>query len=143
MPDSVHELKNIEPRHAWQLLQENPRALLVDVRTTMEFMFVGHPIGAINISWLDEEEWTVNPHFVTHLRQVLLGGGDGGEEDCAPVVLICRSGKRSRDAGLKLIEQGMSEIYNVIHGFEGDLDDKHHRSTINGWRHDGLPWEQN
>jgi hypothetical protein len=31
---------------------------------------------------------------------------------------------------------------NVLHGFEGDLDERFHRGTRNGWRHDGLPWEQ-
>lgn len=33
-------------------------------------------------------------------------------------------------------------IHNVTHGFEGDLDDRHHRGSINGRRFDGLPWEQ-
>jgi len=33
-------------------------------------------------------------------------------------------------------------VYNVEHGFEGELDDKHHRSTISGWRFDQLPWQQ-
>ena len=27
-------------------------------------------------------------------------------------------------------------------GFEGPLDDKHHRGTRSGWRKEGLPWEQ-
>jgi hypothetical protein len=30
----------------------------------------------------------------------------------------------------------------MLHGFEGDLDEHFHRSTLNGWRFDGLPWEQ-
>ena len=25
---------------------------------------------------------------------------------------------------------------------EGELDEDHHRSTIGGWRFEGLPWEQ-
>jgi hypothetical protein len=33
-------------------------------------------------------------------------------------------------------------VYNVIHGFEGDMDESRHRCTKNGWRFDGLPWEQ-
>ncbi|HEU0290035.1 MAG TPA: rhodanese-like domain-containing protein, partial [Burkholderiales bacterium] len=33
-------------------------------------------------------------------------------------------------------------VWNVLHGFEGDLDETHHRNAKNGWRHDGLPWEQ-
>jgi hypothetical protein len=30
----------------------------------------------------------------------------------------------------------------VLHGFEGELDDHHHRGALNGWRFEGLPWEQ-
>jgi hypothetical protein len=37
---------------------------------------------------------------------------------------------------------GFTDVVNVLHGFEGDLDDRFRRSTLNGWRHDGLPWEQ-
>ena len=37
---------------------------------------------------------------------------------------------------------GVTDVPNVLHGFEGDRDDTHHRSTVNGWRFDGLPWEQ-
>ena len=47
------------------------------------------------------------------------------------------------EAGVRALEDaGMKEIYNVAHGFEGDLDDSHHRNSHNGWRFDGLPWAQ-
>jgi hypothetical protein len=41
-----------------------------------------------------------------------------------------------------LEKAGLKEVYNVSHGFEGDLDDSHHRNSHNGWRFDGLPWVQ-
>jgi rhodanese-related sulfurtransferase len=59
-----------------------------------------------------------------------------------PVVLICRSGQRSIAAGVELEKAGFAEVYNVLGGFEGPLDDEHHRGTIGGWRKEGLPWEQ-
>jgi rhodanese-related sulfurtransferase len=59
-----------------------------------------------------------------------------------PIVLICRSGNRSMDAGAALEEAGFTKVYNVLHGFEGDLDENHHRNSSNGWRFDELPWEQ-
>ena len=59
-----------------------------------------------------------------------------------PVVLICRSGHRSLDAGDALEKAGFSDVYNVLDGFEGPLDDSHHRGTVSGWRKEGLPWEQ-
>jgi rhodanese-related sulfurtransferase len=58
------------------------------------------------------------------------------------VVLICRSGNRSVDAGHALEAAGFTRVFNVLHGFEGELDDNHHRGAMNGWRHEGLPWEQ-
>ncbi|MCC7217950.1 MAG: rhodanese-like domain-containing protein, partial [Burkholderiales bacterium] len=33
-------------------------------------------------------------------------------------------------------------VYNVLDGFEGPLDDRHHRGAKSGWRFEGLPWEQ-
>jgi rhodanese-related sulfurtransferase len=59
-----------------------------------------------------------------------------------PVLLICRSGQRSLEAAHALDQHGFGDVINVVHGFEGDLDPDFHRSTLNGWRYEGLPWEQ-
>jgi len=138
-----HALRHLTPRQAHQMLQDEPRGVLVDVRSNMEFLFVGHPVGAIHIPWIDEPDWVVNPNFARQVRELMLGGiicdTDAG---CAPVILICRSGKRSVDAGNALIEGGFRDVYNVLDGFEGELDDDHHRSALGGWRFEGLPWEQ-
>ncbi len=138
-----HALKSLTPQQAWSLLQQDPRAVLVDIRSSMEFLFVGHPSGAVHIAWIDEPDWKVNPHFVREVRQLLLGGvvcDDGA--GCAPVVLICRSGKRSKEAGRALLDAGLTEVYHIDEGFEGELDEHHHRSSSGGWRFRGLPWEQ-
>lgn len=125
------------------MLQSDQRTLLVDIRSSMEYLFVGHPKGALHIPWMDEPDWTRNPRFVPEVRKLLLGGaGQDGEDHGASVILICRSGKRSLDAGRELIAAGIPRVYHVAEGFEGDLDEQHHRSSINGWRHHGLPWEQ-
>ena len=137
------EVKTISPTEAWGILQENPKAVLVDVRSDMEFLFVGHPVGAIHIPWIDYPEWTLNPEFVTEVRKLVLGGICSGSSDAGvPVLLICRSGKRSMDAGVQLIKQGFCEVYNIADGFEGELDEQHHRGTLGGWRKEGLPWAQ-
>jgi rhodanese-related sulfurtransferase len=143
MSNNQQEVQHLTPKQAFVLLQENPRAILVDVRSNMEFLFVGHPKGAIHIPWIDEPDWDINPHFVRQIRELMLGGiicddGDG----CAPIILICRSGKRSVEAGQALLEAGLSDVYNVLDGFEGELDENHQRSSLGGWRFDGLPWEQ-
>lgn len=134
--------KVLSPQAAYDLVQSNPRAVLIDIRSSMEFLFVGHPSGAVHVPWIDEPDWTVNPQFVPQIRQVLLGGASSQAGHTAPVVLICRSGKRSEEAGELLLKQGFSEVYHVDEGFEGDLDEQHHRSTVGGWRFHGLPWEQ-
>ena len=59
-----------------------------------------------------------------------------------PVLLICRSGQRTLDAGAALETAGFTEVAHVVHGFEGELNDAFKRSSLSGWRFDGLPWEQ-
>lgn len=133
----------LQPRQAYEMLQSNPQAVLIDIRSTMEHLMIGHPRDAIHIAWLDEPDWEPNPRFVSQVREVMLGGLLGAEESNPPsVILICRSGRRSVEAGRKLIESGMSHVYHVSTGFEGPLDEDHHRSTTAGWRFDGLPWQQ-
>ena len=140
---STTDVKALSPNQAAQMLKDDPRALIVDVRSSMEFLFVGHPEGAVHVAWIDEPDWKVNEHFTTDIRKLLLGGVIRNDEiHSAPIILICRSGIRSLDAGRKLIEDGMVNVYHIESGFEGDLDDHHRRSTINGWRFAGLPWEQ-
>ena len=137
------QVKSLSPKQAWDMIQENPRAVMIDVRADMEYLFIGHPKGAIHVSWIDLPDWKVNPNFVSEVRKVMLGGlSCDNDSGCAPIILICRSGKRSLEAGHALINDGFTEIYNVLEGFEGDLDESHHRSTVGGWRFHGLPWEQ-
>lgn len=137
------KVESLHPRQAWELIQAEPRCLFIDVRSHMEYLFIGHPVGAIHIPWIDEPDWKVNPDFVKEVRQLLLGGISlDGKGENVPVVLICRSGKRSLDAAGVLIADGFNRVYNVEEGFEGELDAQHHRSTSGGWRFEGLPWEQ-
>ncbi|MCK4950873.1 MAG: rhodanese-like domain-containing protein [Gammaproteobacteria bacterium] len=137
------QVKSLSPKQAWDLIQENPRAVMIDVRSDMEYLFIGHPAGSIHVPWIDLPDWKINPHFASEVRKVMLGGlSCDNDSGCAPIILICRSGKRSLEAGHALIDDGFTEIYNVLEGFEGDLDKDHHRSTLGGWRFHGLPWKQ-
>jgi len=89
-------MKHLEPKEAYEFLQANPEAVFIDVRSEMEHMFVGHPRGSILIPWVDGPDWEIDPHFVAHVRKAASVN--------RPVVLICRSGRRSADAGLALEE---------------------------------------
>ena len=127
-------MKHLKPREASDFLHAHADAVLVDCRSEMEYLFVGHPIGAVHVAWNEGPDWDINPHFVGQVKKVASMN--------RPVVLICRSGQRSIAAGVELEKAGFSEVYNVLEGFEGPLDDSHHRGTLGGWRSEGLPWEQ-
>ena len=130
-------MEHITPRQAFKFLRDNPQALFIDCRSEMEYFFVGHPIGAVHVAWHEAPDWEVNPAFVGEVTR--LAGEDYARR---PVVLICRSGNRSQEAGEALERHGFSRVYNVLDGFEGPRDAQNRRNTLAGWRVDGLPWEQ-
>lgn len=100
-------------------------------------------MGAVHIAWIDEPDWDVNPDFVKEIRKLMLGGLASAEKnESVPVILICRSGKRSREAGELLMQEGLHNVYHIDEGFEGERDENYHRSTLGGWRFHNLPWEQ-
>ncbi len=129
-------MKHLLPLDAWSLLQAQKDALFVDVRMEIESLYVGRPPGVHNIPWYEYPELIPHPQiFVAAVEREAL------RKD-RPIVLICRSGQRTVHAGQALEAAGFSDVVNVLHGFEGDLDANFKRSTLNGWRRDGLPWEQ-
>jgi rhodanese-related sulfurtransferase len=128
-------MENLHPTKAYEILQGSPNTLLIDCRTEVEFFYVGHPVDAINIEWNTAPDFELNPNFADEVLRM------AGRKD-RPIILICRSGKRSVDAGLELEKQGFTNVANVLQGFEGELDGEHHRGNLGGWRKHGLPWRQ-
>ena len=128
-------MKHLTPKQTFAYLAAHPEAMLIDCRSEIEFFYVGHPVGAIHIAWHEAPDWEVNPDFA---REVLRESRDRER----PILLICRSGKRTLDAARALEDDGFTDVTNVLFGFEGELDENFQRGKLNGWRHDGLPWEQ-
>ena len=128
-------MEHLEPTSAYEFLQRHRDALFVDCRSELEVAFVGYPLGSVNVPWNDGPAMARNAQFAAQVRK--FGGGAR-----RPVVLICRSGNRSVEAGEELERAGFSRVYNVLHGFEGELDQNNRRNTRSGWRFEGLPWEQ-
>lgn len=132
---------DLTPREAWQLLQDDPRAVLVDCRTQAEWSYVGGPdtsgLGRahLSIEWQQYPTGRVNDRFVDQLREAL------GDDRDAPLVFLCRSGVRSVAAARAATAAGLGSSYNVLDGFEGGLDAEGHRGRT-GWRAEGLPWRQ-
>jgi rhodanese-related sulfurtransferase len=135
-PQTASQLQHLEPKEAWAFLEKTPEAVFVDVRMEIESMYVGRPPGSINIPWYEYPDFEANADdFVATVRREVKNLDQ-------PVVLICRSGSRTLDAAQALLDKGFTKVINVLNGFEGDLDESDHRSTVNGWRFDGLPWGQ-
>jgi len=128
-------IQRLNPLEAFAAIKTNPFAVLVDVRDPLEFQFVGHPFGAINIPWKYAPDWLSNRHFVAQVK-------DLAPDPATPLFLLCRSGQRSMDAAIALEIAGFSRLTNIEEGFEGPLDSHKHRSTMGGWRFHGLPWQQ-
>ena len=131
---------DITPEEAWKLLSDNPEAVLVDCRTDAEWRFVGVP----DLTSLERDvvyvEWNTtngkhNDNFVDDLV------GAGVAPGAGPVVFLCRSGNRSIGAAEAATESGIAPSYNVLDGFEGNLDENGHRGKT-GWKAVGLPWRQ-
>lgn len=132
---------DISPETAWEILTDDPRATLVDVRTDAEWTYVGVPdlrgIGKepLFVQWKHYPTMTVNPKFVDEVSE----SGVNPEDT---LVLMCRSGQRSAAAAQALTEAGFRRCYNVAEGFEGDKDANGQRNSLGGWRVRGLPWVQ-
>ena len=124
---------SLYPAEAWALVQQHA-ARLVDVRTAEELRFVGRVPESLHIAWQTGPSMIRNPRFLRDLKaKVTL-------DDV--LVLLCRSGKRSAAAAKAAQEAGFRRVFNVLEGFEGDLDAQQQRGEQGGWRYRGLPWVQ-
>jgi rhodanese-related sulfurtransferase len=132
---------DISATEAWEKLQADPRAQLVDVRTMAEWNFVGLPdlskVGRRThcVEWQSFPTGAPNQGFVAEAAGAL-------PDKNAPVLLLCRSGARSRAAAIALTRAGFEQAFNIAGGFEGDTDQDGHRGNRNGWKAEGLPWRQ-
>ena len=131
---------DVTPQQAWSALRDEPDAVLVDVRTSAEWAYVGlpdlSPIGkeVVRIEWQRFPDGAVNDSFTADLQ----AAGVGKQQ---PVYFICRSGVRSVAAAELATQEGWAVSRNVLEGFEGPHDADHHR-TVSGWKVAGLPWVQ-
>ncbi|MDM5148131.1 rhodanese-like domain-containing protein [Candidatus Persebacteraceae bacterium Df01] len=124
----------LTPDEAHTLWQEEPQAMLVDVRTIPEMTYVGRVPNAVAIQWQFFPDMTVNEAFLDELKKI----ADVNQ----PVMFLCRSGVRSHYAATVATEAGYCAAFNILEGFEGELDTNGHRGKINGWRCRRLPWVQ-
>ena len=131
----------VSSREAWDILEREAKAALIDVRTQPEWAFIGVPdlssLGkrTLVVSWQVYPDMRVNERFAEHVAEAGVSLED-------TILLLCRSGQRSRHAAHALTALGYSACYNVADGFEGRHDEHGHRGTVEGWKVAKLPWKQ-
>jgi len=123
------------PHEAYEFLQLAPGTQLIDVRTHAEIELNGAIPAAVHIEWQSWPGWVLNLHFLHQLARAT--------DPESLLIFICRTGARSYRAAAACTEAGRGSCYNVLEGFEGDLNKvTGHRNEINGWKYRGLPWTQ-
>ena len=121
----------LTPEEAWTLQQEHPSTKLIDVRTSEELTLIGRVPGALSVQWKLYPDWRPNPRFLAEIKATV------SPDDL--ILLLCRSGVRSREAAELLAREGFSNCFNVLEGFEGDKNAASQR-IVAGWKARGLPW---
>ncbi|NPA25106.1 MAG: hypothetical protein GXO34_04680 [Deltaproteobacteria bacterium] len=159
---------NISPLQAWDMVQNNPKVYLIDVRTPAEYQFIGHAVGAYNIPFMflsdkfiekgrifkgkkmkkSRYQPYLNTDFMDYMKSHFKA------DDI--LLIMCRSGHRSVPASDLLVKNGFKKVCNIVGGFEGNKfhgRDKEERKLLkkysenygrrgftDGWKHFGLPW---
>jgi rhodanese-related sulfurtransferase len=134
-----------EAYEKWRADPEHIKVL--DVRTTEEYLFVGHAPMAWNVPLMSQTyQWNAdkqsfamqpNPDFVSQVMEF------SGPTDT--LLVMCRSGGRSAMAVNKLAEAGFTNVYQIVDGMEGDvITDPESvfkgQHLMNGWKNSGNPW---
>ena len=154
MSQELHKAKQtnlglyVTAKEAYERWKGAPEQVkILDVRTTEEYLFIGHPEMAWNIPlFLQTYQWDANkqklpmkpnPDFVAQVKEVA--------QPTDTILVTCRSGGRSAMAVNQLAEAGFRNVYNITDGMEGDtVDDAdsvfHGQRMKNGWKNAGLPW---
>lgn len=141
MPSSNADVPEAAATEAYDALQRNGEARLVDVRTKAEWNYV----GVTDLSGTANEpilmEWQTFPSMAVNSDF-----GQALENACpdknTPLYFLCRSGVRSLAAAREMSARGYTHVFNVTDGFEGPPDADGHRGNVAGWKAGGLPWRQ-
>ena len=122
----------VTPVEAYRLHLDTA-AIVVDVRTLPEWQLVGRFPQSVLVEWRRYGARQADPRFAAELAERF-------DRD-QPLLFLCRSAVRSHHAAVVAAQAGFTRAYNVLEGFEGELDATRRRGA-SGWRAAGLPWEQ-
>jgi len=153
----------VTPREAYAMSQADPKGVtILDVRSFEEYVFVGHPETAKNVplAFLKYERpgagaapaaqapgplpagFKIEPNgeFIATVKSVC------GPDD--KILVLCGSGGRAARAVNMLAKAGFRNVFNIVHGFEGEMvsdraSPDFGKSKPNGWKTVGVPWGRN
>ncbi|HDR9227242.1 TPA: rhodanese-like domain-containing protein [Burkholderia vietnamiensis] len=124
------------PVEAFELLQLDPSARLVDVRTRAELDWIGRPLVGdgqyLHIEWTRYPGGVPNTEFIEQLKAAV--------SPDTPALFLCRSAARSKLAAVASKQAGFTKAFDLLEGFEGGKDAEGHRKTVDGWCFRKLPW---
>ena len=127
-------MKNIGPEEAKDILDSDPSAVYIDVRTEQEFAN-GHVPSSLNIPvvWPDQatRQMKQNPDFVKVVATQF-------PKD-KRIIVGCQAGGRSQFAAQLLEQDGFANVSNMQGGFGGARDQM--GNVTPGWLQLGLPVE--
>ncbi len=133
---------DVTVEETWEILTQNDKAVLIDVRTEVEWAFV----GTCDLSEIDKAplfvSWQLFPHMEINPAFTDLIMVEDIPKDSL-LYFLCRSGIRSKSAAAAITQAGYENCFNILGGFEGDRDHSGHRGQTGGWKAAGLPWIQN
>ena len=132
---------DVTSQEAWEILRAESAATLIDVRTDAEWSYVGLPnLSSLDkkpllVSWQMFPTMAINQTFIDEVERRIVNKD-------TPILLLCRSGARSKSAAQALTARGYRACFNILDGFEGPPDGARHRGAVVGWKASGLPWRQ-
>ncbi len=121
----------LTPIEAFELMQQAPDTVLVDVRSKAELELVGRIAAAKHVEWAFYPGMVANADFAAQLKAAV--------DADKTIVFMCRTGGRSHNAAVVASQLGY-KAYNMLEGFEGEANAAKQRTLLNGWKHAGLPW---
>jgi rhodanese-related sulfurtransferase len=134
-----------EAYEKWLADPENVTVL--DVRTTEEYIYIGHAPMAWNVplmsqtyEWDDDKQYfkmQPNADFISQVSELA--------KPSDTILVMCRSGGRSAMAVNMLAKAGFTTVFNITDGMEGDAvkdpESVYQGQRLkNGWKNSGIPW---
>ena len=123
-------IKQIPSSKIKEFIKQNPKSILLDVRTKEEWDQIGKPDGdkiGIKTYFLSSQFQgrIINENFIKEFENFKI------DKNCE-ILVMCGSGNRSQRAAELLTEKGF-KCLNVSDGFSGDGGEKI------GWKNSQLP----